>query len=43
MQWQAHRVKGSSIDNKNIPWTRKRNLEKKFKGFEVLSSFPGLC
>ena len=28
MQWQAHRLKGSLVDNKkNIPWPRKRNLE----------------
>ena len=28
MQWQAHRLKGSLVDNKkNIPWLKKRNLE----------------
>ena len=28
MQWQAHRLKESLVDNKkNIPWPRKRNLE----------------
>ena len=28
MQWQAHRLKGSLVDNKkNIPGLKKRNLE----------------
>ena len=36
MQWQAQRVRASSFDsNKNIPRTRKRNLENKFKQIEI--------
>ena len=28
MQWKAHRLRGSLVDNKkNIPWPRNRNLE----------------
>ena len=28
MKWQAHRLRGSLVNNKkNIPWPGKRNLE----------------
>ena len=28
LHWQAHRLRGSLVDNKkNIPWPRNRNLE----------------
>ena len=34
MHWQAHQVRGGSLDNKkNIPWMRKRNLH----NYEVLT------
>ena len=37
-------MSGSSVDNKkNKSWPRKRNLENKFKRFDLWSSFPEVC
>ena len=36
MQWQLHMARGTSFGSKkNISWPRKRNLDNKFRRFEV--------